>query len=332
MARLLDELQELEEVYSRVGQDVTDSIEDMFRAHAKNDEQKRRRAMDKYTRSVRWLQAYADLLGRRRILLLAKKTERKKPKAEESYSPFGKRLEVEQFAAGEIEFEPAIPGVPRVPFEQALDDLIDRFPVGINADLKNKGEEVARVYSRGQAFALAEASDAYVARRVQNIIGDVLEKGLSMERAVELVFEEAPHASHAYARTVTRTNISTAYSAGTFQQAADPVIRPLFPAFEYQARRDANTRDGNAALGEENHLALDGLIAATDWPGWGKWAPPNGYNCRCAITPIPLDVLESRGLMKGGKVKDPTVSPRAFANPRFQMGRPDHSLYFGISG
>ena len=295
MPRLLDELQELEEVYQHVGQDVTDSLEDMFRAHARQDEALRLRALNKYTRAVRWLQAYADLLGRRRVMLLAKKTQKTTPEAEISRSPFGERLEVEKFAAGEIEFEPSVPGVPRVPFTQALDDLIDRFPVGIAADLKNKGAEVAQVYSRQQAFALAEISDAYVTRRVQNIIGDVLEKGLSRERAIEKVVEEAPHASHAYARTVTRTNISTAYSAGTFQQASDPVIRPLFPAFEYQSRRDKNTRQGNAALGEENHLALDGLIAAVDWVGWGKWAPPNGYNCRCAITPVPLDVLESRG-------------------------------------
>ena len=330
MSKTLDELQELERIYKHVSRDVTDAIEDMFRAHATQDQRLRARGMEKYTRSVRWLQAYADLLGRRRILLLAKEAERRMGKAKESKSPFGDRLEVEQYAARyDVGFELDVPEVPRVPFEQALDDLIDRFPVGIRSDLKNKGWEVAKIYSREQAFALAEVSDEYVTRRVQNIIGDVLEKGLSMERAIEKVFEEAPEASHAYARTVTRTNLSSSYSAGTFQQVADPVIKNLFPALEYQSRRDPSTRDGNKSLGEENHLALDGMIAAVDWPGWGHWAPPNGYNCRCAVTPVPLDVLERRGLIVNGKVKEPTVSPRAYANPRFTLGRPNQAYLGG---
>jgi hypothetical protein len=238
MTTLLNELQELERVYKHVSQDVTDSIEGMFRAHATQDQRLRARSMEKYTRSVRWIQAYADLLGRRRILLLAKEAERRIGKAKVSESPFGDRLEVEQYAARyDVGFELDVPEVPRVPFEQALDDLIDRFPVGIRSDLKNKGWEVAKIYSREQAFALAEVSDQYVARRVQNIIGDVLDKGLSMERAVEQVFEEAPEASHAYARTVTRTNISSSYSAGTFQQVADPVIKTSVDARREQSAR-----------------------------------------------------------------------------------------------
>ena len=36
--------------------------------------------------------------------------------------------------------------------------------------------------------------------------------------------------------------------------------------------------------------------------------------------------------MKNGQVREPTVSPQAYANPRFTMGRPDHQLYFGIGG
>lgn len=80
-------------------------------------------------------------------------------------------------------------------------------------------------------------------------------------------------------KTVLRTNIATARSAGmeiAVQQSPD-----AFPVWEYLAVGDDRTRD--------DHMELDGkFFSMNDKRYW----PPLGYNCRCEASPVHRDEFE----------------------------------------
>ena len=62
----------------------------------------------------------------------------------------------------------------------------------------------------------------------------------------------------------------------------------LWPYLKYTDFGDDKVRS--------NHHILNGLVAASDWPGWVlRFAPPHGYNCRCILEPINQLEAQSKG-------------------------------------
>lgn len=286
---------------------------------ATNNADLREQGRASLARSLRWAQAAADLLGRRRVRLESRSAKSAKVSRSLAH-PHPRHYAVGD--PGDI-----VESVPRVPFEDAIADLLDRMPVAIRDVLGPKAEQIAAVYSERHAFALAKVADERVTNRIQQILIRALERGVPTAKVVSRVMEEGEDFTDAYAETVVRTNLATAYSAGRFREAADPDIRDEFPAFEYQAISDSRVRQGRRQDGGENHLALDGFVARTTWGGWSTWAPPNGYACRCALRLVGLDELERRRIDLAAV---PAVPSGASAHPNFTRGRPDHQLYLGV--
>ena len=71
------------------------------------------------------------------------------------------------------------------------------------------------------------------------------------------------------------TAVSVAESASTYRRLV--VQANVFPFWEYRTVGDNRVR--------LEHQALEGLTLPTDDPRWQKIMPPNGWNCRCYITP-----------------------------------------------
>jgi hypothetical protein len=63
-------------------------------------------------------------------------------------------------------------------------------------------------------------------------------------------------------------------------------LRPAFPYLRYATRRDDRVRD--------NHAALEGFVASSDWAGWRLVEPPNGWRCRCRTIPITWEEARRR--------------------------------------
>jgi len=98
-----------------------------------------------------------------------------------------------------------------------------------------------------------------------------------------------------------RTNIQTAYNVGRYKQLQEE--KDIFPYWMYDAVNDSRTRP--------THLAMDGKVFAADHPVWNTWYPPNGYRCRCSVSPLTAGQVKSRKLKV--EEKDPTntlVTPK----------------------
>lgn len=219
----------------------------------------------------------SDLQGRRRLLMEADATRRR----------------MGGFAAVP-ETSPIVPGVP---FEEAVEDILQREP-----RLERTAAEVARLYSTERAFALARSAEQVITERVQKELAGGISTGITADD-IEKAIQGIGNFTRAYADTVFRTNASTAYTNGRFEQASDPDVSDVIVAFEFVGIRDAFERP--------NHAAADGLIAAPSDPIWKLLRPPLGFNCRHTLHFISRFEAERRGLWQNDRFVPyypPTIS------------------------
>ena len=138
-------------------------------------------------------------------------------------------------------------------------------------------------------------------------------------------------------RTIVRTNIQTAYSAGRYRRQREVMAARSY--WRYSAVLDQVTRPA--------HRELDGKVFRADDPVWDRIYPPNGFNCRCRVRALSerqvrargLDVLEGEGGAGGftpdegwdyapgahGPLRDPDAGAKAVpGQPTWRdYGRPD---------
>lgn len=246
----------------------------------------------------------ADLHGRRRALL--------------EYDAVSHAAEAQSARpAAALAAFAASPIVPHVPFESAVQDLLTREP-----RLAQTWQEVAELYRTRHAFAAARSSSRIVTEKVQEAVARAMREGRTLATA-EAAVAEVGDWSRAYAETVYRTNVATAYSAGRIRQAFDPAIGNVMLAFELVGPRDRDAR--------EHHAAGVGLIAGKTDPVWDFAATPLGYGCRHQMRLVSKYELERLGLLG----PDGTVTRRVPAgfskfhpDPGFG-GRPDLAMYRG---
>ena len=318
MARLLNPSDELQDLSNNSTATVSRAIESLILARAREavaqgDPNKTQAARSRLADVLRQSQSLADLMGRRRALL-------------ELDAAKSSTMQLSAAQHGIVIYAQT-PIAPGVPFLAAIEDLLSREP-----RLKESADLVAEVYSREHGFALVGFTDKSIVERIRNSIAESLRLGRPEPTAVEIVRQLGDFAK-ANAQTAYRTNLNTAFTAGRFQQAADPEIAPVMPAFEYLAVRDNDVRQGRVEDQGENHLALHGFIAATNSRTWNTYAPPNGYQCRCTLRLVSVFELMRRGIITepGQSVPEQSVPAKAAIHPNFSNSRPDLQLYFGIT-
>lgn len=239
--------------------------------------------------------ASADMLGRYRLV-----------------------LEAEDARGGKRKIAPTETYVPPRPakpvFDEAVVDIISRRP-----ELARSAAAVQEVYKR-HGFACAQATSLEVSRRVQKEILTGIQEGVDLRHGTEVV-ERLTGWTQAYSETVYRTNLTSAYTAGRFQQANSADVNDVIGAFGFQSRNDADTRP--------NHRAAHGLIAPTNDSIWDRLSPPLGYRCRCQIRLVSRFDLERRGLIRDGRIMrfEPAGLSAAGPDPGFISIRPDRRIY-----
>lgn len=94
------------------------------------------------------------------------------------------------------------------------------------------------------------------------------------------------YGSPARLRLIYQQNMQTAYMAGRYQQLTEGAWAT--PLWQYVAVKDSRTRPA--------HDALNGRVWRYDDKIWDTLYPPNGWNCRCRISPMSEKAAKRKGL------------------------------------
>lgn len=164
------------------------------------------------------------------------------------------------------------------------------------------------------------------AERIQNLIAEAIETsampqglktgGLSgfIRRAQ---VEGIIGMTTARLETVYRTNTASAYNEATADVMDKPAVATWAPLLRLVEIHDSRTRGAPGGVyrrkGDSrnpgSHWQMDGYIAtAADFKRQGL-VPPNGFNCRGALTPVTVDEAREMGFVR----KDETLDRAALA-------------------
>jgi SPP1 gp7 family putative phage head morphogenesis protein len=256
-------IDDLERLQDASASDLVNAITDLVE-HPTGGQ--RQRAIEALADTLAANAGMADMLGRRRLLL--------------EIDAKGAPASVRMSRTDSDGVPSTVPAVARVPFNEAIADMVRREP-----RLARSAAEVRRLYTRGNFFALARATEVVVTARVQESVIRALKTGKNTTSEIEMLGDWP----QSYASTVYRTNMATAYARGRVAQASDPDVADYVAGWRYAATDDADVRP--------NHLALDGFVAARTDPVWSSITPPNGYNCRCTVEIADQDELIEAGVM-----------------------------------
>jgi hypothetical protein len=85
-------------------------------------------------------------------------------------------------------------------------------------------------------------------------------------------------------KVIYQTNMATSYAAGRYRQLTEPAFLALRPYWKY-------VHNDSVMHPRPLHLAWNGLVLRHDDPFWSAHFPPNGWGCRCRVTPVgrPMD-------------------------------------------
>jgi len=317
----------LEDVSGRYARLYKEAIQEMLIFDAMSNRPAFREAEKKLNQTMVQSMGIAEILGA--SLALRKAAKFKGDEQPGNFRLWNKRRDLLIFAA-----QPSNNVLPRVTFQEALDDMVSRTPLTLRPAAQRSAQAIGKAYSKDRVVAFAKSAEGAVTDRVQKLIAQSIREGVpeatsivngrfrpGAGRLISMGVKEVAKATEpwaeAYSKMVFRTNMNTAVTAGRFRQVQDPDIRSVIPAFRFDAVGDADTRD--------NHEAADGLIFRVDNLIWNKIAPPLGYNCRCQLRYMGLPELRRLGrISPSGDVVEDRLPSNAFPDVGFRHGgRPD---------
>lgn len=326
MAKTVEPVDELERLYKSTNSEFRKRLDDFILLIIKRffelpGQEEIASATDALAESFGKFRMFADVLGRLRLVRELGLNQGSDPEDLDmqfgavwgDLGQNGANWGKTQFAGHSIG-APSLPPIMGLPFEEALQNLMDRAPV-----LAISIDAIRRAYGMNQQFALIRSTEQVITEKVQGLLAETLAQGRSFE-SFRQAFEELNQAGFVdqYASTVFRTGLTTAYSGGRLAQADQN--RDAIAGLEYQAVGDADTR--------QNHQAADGLIAEVDDPVWNLLSPPLGFNCRCTLRIISRVEAEREGLLdETGRLPRAVVPPAAFPDQRGFGQRPDRAIY-----
>jgi SPP1 gp7 family putative phage head morphogenesis protein len=161
-----------------------------------------------------------------------------------------------------------------LPFEDAIQTFLER-------DIISPEEfQALSDAARTRAFTATNLATDTLVRLAYSKITVALGEGTTLREFAQAIREGEASlgisaSDPAYVENVYRTNVASAYGAGRYRQITSPAVQAARPYVEYRTAGDSRVRP--------NHRRLNGLIFRQDDPAWPKYAPPNGFQCRCSI-------------------------------------------------
>lgn len=186
-----------------------------------------------------------------------------------------------------------------LPFREALEAFLERRLVSPDewAGLSDA--------QRLRAFAATRLAGEQVTGRARQLLEDHLREGGSIDGFVRSLRDEElslgiEPSTPWYAELIARNGVQLAYGQGRLQQLeAEPVVQAR-PYVQYRTAGDARVRWAHAELNGK-------VFNRRDDPGWRRFAPPLGHQCRCALVTVrdPGSVTDSSDLESRGLGPDP---------------------------
>ncbi|MBK0062394.1 MULTISPECIES: phage minor head protein [unclassified Acinetobacter] len=143
--------------------------------------------------------------------------------------------------------------------------------------------------AHNKAFVISNLARVDILGDIKQSLMDAQKKGLTIEQWRENIFptlkskgwwgkdEDGKDMGTAFRmETIYRTNLQSAYMAGRRHEMLQSV--DTHPYWRYVAVMDNRTRPA--------HRALNGKVMPADDPAWDSIFPPNGFNCRCRVSPM----------------------------------------------
>lgn len=297
MKRLMTAEDEVERVAQSSADELRVLADRLVRAKATGNGPLYERTMADVAELYGDLLAWSDLLGRRRMFMLAERAE----VAAETRAALCAMEAAQLWSLKGL--------LPRVEFKEAVASILNRFPA-----IAAGWRAVAELYRERRGFAAARSMDVAVTKRVQEEIARGVRDGSPTE--AKRVIEAVSGWSKSYVDTVYDTNVRTAYTSGMREAMKSEGVSRVLLGFQFHSAHLVTSRPW--------HEAADGLIAPTDASVWRMFSPPLGYNCKCALREISIFEARSRNLLDAnGQLL--TVTP-----PNFGQAHPDEG--FGSRG
>lgn len=318
----LDVAKFLEDLTGKHARGYAELIGEMLAATATGDRVAMRRTREQFGELVRDTMGTAEVLGASITLQEAAKTM--------SGTPTSAILQADRRRMAAFAEQPTQSILPRVTFEESVQDMVDRTPVTIRNAAERNAQAIAKIYGRQNAVAFAHSAEAAVTKRAQDLIAEMMREGTPevdagrrLVMGVDEVRKRTKKWADGYARMAFRTNVNTAVTAGRFRVLKDPAIRKVLPAIEFYSVGDGDTR--------HNHDLADEVVMQGDDTRWNKVAPPLGYNCRCKVRGVNALELQRRGMIddRGNFIKQ-RLPPGAGPDEGFRHGRVDLGIPGGL--
>lgn len=163
----------------------------------------------------------------------------------------------------------------RMPFAEALEAFLAKEVM--TPEAFRELSEALRV----RAFTATRLASQQVVQRAYDLLARHLADGedvrafIQQLRAEELSLGIEPSTPH-YAENVFRSSVQSAYGSGRLAQLEHPAVVSARPLVQYRTAGDVRVRPTHAAL---NGRVFD----RSKHDGWRRFAPPLGWQCRCAL-------------------------------------------------
>lgn len=231
----------------------------------------------------------ANLLGRQHVLQHAKRRDITVPIAETGEG-------VDAFQGQEFKLTKTQRFLPQ--------EALDFFRNSLRLPMRTI-EKLVDTSTERSAAATKELLDQ-VREFIDGELQSAIEQGTGVDKFannVQAILERAglAPANPFRLETIFRTNMKTFVTAGRVAQVQHPDVRDTFRWWQYNAVMDGAARP--------EHAAMNGKVYPVDHPIWDTWMPPNGFNCRCSVTPVSQEDIADEGLSVS------RVPPKVGGNP-----------------
>lgn len=198
-------------------------------------------------------------------------------------------------------------------------EALEHFRRKLNIPTEAWDDLMAGQHAR--AFAVAGVTEESILNTLRSEIDRALADGVTIQdfkaTMADIVqktgWDVGPQGIGWRARIIFNTNLSSAYSAGRWQQQTDPAVRQVRPFLRYIPSISRDPRI--------EHMAFYNLVLPSDDPFWVTHYPPNGFGCKCGVVSVSgreLELLQEQ--FAGSPYEIRTDAPEARV---YEVRRPD---------